>query len=61
MAAFAVAALNTAYGVVYNAIEDRRLVRLFGNRYGDYVSEVPHIVPRAMSQRLRLLLPAHSE
>jgi protein-S-isoprenylcysteine O-methyltransferase Ste14 len=41
----AVAAVNTGYGLIYNRLEDRRLARVFGDRYGSYAREVPRIVP----------------
>ncbi|MBM7808049.1 protein-S-isoprenylcysteine O-methyltransferase Ste14 [Geodermatophilus bullaregiensis] len=43
--AFAIASLNVAYGLIYNRLEDRRLVRIFGDRYAAYSKEVPRIIP----------------
>jgi protein-S-isoprenylcysteine O-methyltransferase Ste14 len=43
--ALAVAVVNGCYGLVYNALEDRRLRLVFGERYGIYAREVPRIVP----------------
>jgi len=40
-----IAAINTAYGLAYNVLEDRRLVLVLGERYRVYSKEVPHIVP----------------
>lgn len=42
---FVIAAINTAYGLTYNVLEDRRLVLVLGERYQVYSKEVPHIVP----------------
>ncbi|HLY83258.1 MAG TPA: methyltransferase [Acidimicrobiales bacterium] len=46
--ALAVAAVNFAYGIVYNTLEDRRLGLVFGQRYSSYAREVPHIIPARM-------------
>ena len=40
-----IAAINSAYGLAYNVLEDRRLALVLGERYQVYSKEVPHIVP----------------
>jgi len=52
--ALAMAAVNTGYGLVYNELEDRRLIKVFGRAYGDYADAVPHILPAASGRRLAL-------
>jgi protein-S-isoprenylcysteine O-methyltransferase Ste14 len=51
--AVAIAMVNTAYGLAYNLLEDRRFVLLFGDRYRPYSEEVPHIIPRSVIPRRR--------
>lgn len=41
-----VVAVNLAYGLVYNRLEDHRLVAIFGRSYGDYISSVAAVIPR---------------
>jgi protein-S-isoprenylcysteine O-methyltransferase Ste14 len=48
---YATASLNMAYGLAYNELEDRRLIAVFGFRYGDYAKELPHIVPWHLTGR----------
>jgi protein-S-isoprenylcysteine O-methyltransferase Ste14 len=50
-AAFVLAFINLGYGLIYNQLEDRRLVAVFGPAYGDYSEAVPHIIPRGMARR----------
>ncbi|MGV7710713.1 methyltransferase family protein [Mycobacterium kansasii] len=51
MTAAAIAMLNAGYGIVYNELEDRRLKRVFGDRYAGYAREVPHISPWGFTSR----------
>jgi protein-S-isoprenylcysteine O-methyltransferase Ste14 len=42
-----IAAINVAYGFVYNDLEHRRLARVFGDRYEQYVSQLPGVATRS--------------
>ncbi len=50
--AAAVVAVNLTYGLVYNRLEDRRLVSIFGRSYGDYIAEVAAVVPRRAASEI---------
>lgn len=49
--AFLLAGLNALYGLVYNRLEDRRLVRVFGTSYRRYMSRVPRHLPLGLPSR----------
>lgn len=46
-----IAVCNVVYGLVYNRLEDRRLLAVYGERYAGYAEAVPHLV--ALPARLR--------
>jgi protein-S-isoprenylcysteine O-methyltransferase Ste14 len=43
--AILIAALNTAYGLLYIRLENRRLSRIFGTPYDSYCSQVYSVIP----------------
>jgi protein-S-isoprenylcysteine O-methyltransferase Ste14 len=59
-AAFVLALINLGYGLIYNQLEDRRLVAVFGPAYGDYSAAVPHIIPKGMARRPAATMAAPS-
>lgn len=44
-ASYMIAAVNLSYGLLYNKLEDRRLIEVFGNKYSSYASSVPAVIP----------------
>lgn len=51
--AYLVAAVNALYGLTYNRLEDRRLVRVFGSSYSLYMTRVPGHLPLGLPSRAR--------
>lgn len=54
---FTLALINAGYGLIYNRLEDYRLVSIFGRAYGDYANAVPHIIPAKPGRRFTLRAP----
>ncbi len=42
---YLIAGVNVVYGLIYNGLEDRRLLRVFSSAYGDYAERVRARIP----------------
>jgi protein-S-isoprenylcysteine O-methyltransferase Ste14 len=52
---YAIAVVNAVYGLIYNVLEDRRLIGIFGEQYATYARAVHPYIPASIFCHIRWL------